>query len=402
MSRIRMSGLLLLALLLSCGPATLPPQPTPAAPTVGPSPKATAGGLVPTAGVEATAVPTPVPNEILLEAPSPGEAVSSPVEVRGWVRMSPFESTLLGRVLDARGNVLGQGPIQVAAEMGKPGTFSGRIFFQAATAGPGRVEVLEVSPKDGAVMTYAVVEVALAVSGRIDIPAAGSRATLPLHILARLGRPGERVVAALRWQDGTELARTYTLLEGEDGNGLLIESLWWEGKPPTAFPPTQPATLQIRTPEGAVLARQEITILHPDDPEVQTVTVYFLREEDLIPVQVHIPRTVRVGTAALEELLWGPPPDAPAGLGTALPLPPEVLRYPGRGPDWGPRVRLLSLTIQDGVALADFSRELRAYGGGSLRVMLIRQQIARTLLEFPTVREVVIAIEGETEGVLEP
>jgi len=58
--------------------------------------------------------------------------------------------------------------------------------------------------------------------------------------------------------------------------------------------------------------------------------------------------------------------------------------------------------IQDGVALADFSRELRAYGGGSLRVMLIRQQIARTLLEFPTVREVVIAIEGETEGVLEP
>ncbi|MGB9722918.1 MAG: Gmad2 immunoglobulin-like domain-containing protein [Chloroflexia bacterium] len=403
MSRIRWLGLFLLFLFLSCGPATptpTPPPATPAVPTVGP--KATSAVPAPTAGIEATPAPTPVPNEIRLESPSPGAVVFSPVEVRGWVRMSPFESTLLGRVLDGQGNVLGQGPIQVAAEMGQPGPFSGQIFFQVSIAGPGRVEVLEVSPKDGAVMTSAAVEVVLNPGGRIEIPAAGARTTLPLHILARLGRPGEPVVALLRWQDGTELARTYTLLEGEDGGGLLIESLWWEEKPPAAFPPTQPATLLLRTPEGTVLAQQEVVVLHPDDPDVQQVTLYFLRGEELAPVSVRIPRTVRVGTAALEELLWGPPPNAPAGLGTALPLPPEVLRYPGRGPDWGPRVRLLSLTIQDGVARADFSRELRAYGGGSLRVLLIRQQITRTLQEFPSVREVIIAIEGETEGVLEP
>jgi hypothetical protein len=34
--------------------------------------------------------------------------------------------------------------------------------------------------------------------------------------------------------------------------------------------------------------------------------------------------------------------------------------------------------------------------------MLLRQQIQQTLLQFPAVREVRIAIEGETEGVLEP
>jgi spore germination protein GerM len=56
----------------------------------------------------------------------------------------------------------------------------------------------------------------------------------------------------------------------------------------------------------------------------------------------------------------------------------------------------------DGVATADFSRELRAYGGGSLRVMLIRKQISQTLMQFPTVHTVRIAIEGQTEGVLEP
>ncbi len=401
MRRIGLVVLLIFLLSSSCGPAVIPPSPTPVRPTMGPSPKATAGGLAPTAEVGPTAAPTPVPNEIVLEFPRPGITVSSPVEVRGWVKMSPFESTLLGRVVDARGNLLGQGPIQVAAEMGQPGPFSGRIPFRADVAGPGRVEVLEISPKDGTVMTYAAVEVVLSSGARIEIPEAEARVTLPLHLLVRLGRPGENVVVTLRWQDGTEISRTYTLLEGEDGRGLLIENLWWEGPKPPALPPTQPATLEIRSPEGTVLAQQNLTVLHWDDPEVQSVTVYFVRGEEPVPVQVHVPRTVRIGTAALEELLWGPPPYE-AGLQTAIPLPAEVLRYPGRGPDWGPRVRLLSLKIESGIALADFSRELRAYGGGSLRVMLIRQQITRTLREFPTVQEVVIAIEGETEGVLEP
>lgn len=400
---MRRTGLVVLMLFIlpaSCGPATMPSPPTPTRPTVSPLPKTTAGGLAPTADIGPTAAPTPVPNEIVIEFPLPGATVSSPVEVRGRVKMSPFESTLLGRVLDAQGNLLGQGPIQVAAEMGQPGPFSGQIPFHTEAEGPGRVEVLEISPKDGAVMTYAAVEVVLSPAGRIEIPAAEARATLPLHLLARLGRPGEQVTVTLRWRDGTELSRTYTLLEGEDGRGLLIESLWWEGEPP-ALPPTQPATLEIRSLEGTLLARQELTVLRWDDPEVQPVTLYFVRGEELVPVQVYVPRTVRIGTAALEELLWGPPPYE-AGLQTAIPLPAEVLRYPGRGPDWGPRVRLLRLKIEGGIATADFSRELRAYGGGSLRVTLIRQQIARTLLEFPSVQEVVIAIEGETEGVLEP
>jgi len=62
----------------------------------------------------------------------------------------------------------------------------------------------------------------------------------------------------------------------------------------------------------------------------------------------------------------------------------------------------LKLTITDGTALVNLSPELRAYGGGSARVASIRAQIEATLRQFPSVSQVVIAINGETEGVLEP
>jgi spore germination protein GerM len=117
------------------------------------------------------------------------------------------------------------------------------------------------------------------------------------------------------------------------------------------------------------------------------------------PEYRRIPRTQAVGTAALELLLEGP---QQPGLSTSIPTPEEVQSYPGRQPDWGDRVRLLDLTIEDGVATANFSQEMRAYGGGSARVDMIRKQITQTLLQFPTVQEVRIAVEGEVETALQP
>jgi hypothetical protein len=37
-----------------------------------------------------------------------------------------------------------------------------------------------------------------------------------------------------------------------------------------------------------------------------------------------------------------------------------------------------------------------------VRAQLIREQITHTLLQFPTVREMRIAIDGQSEGVLQP
>jgi len=411
-----LGSLFLLLLLAACAPTA--PTPT-IGPDQAPSPVPPTAEVVPTAvsTVAPTAVPTvptagptPVPTGITITSPLAGTEVRSPIAVEGMVAVVPFESNLRGRVYDANGDVVGEGPITVQGSMGDPGAapFSGELDFTVTAAGPGIVEIAELSPKDGSIIVSATVAVALqaatAPAGTIEIPAADISATLPLHILAHVGRPGDEVVAALLWDDGSVLTRTYTLLEGQDGEGLLIESLWWQTDiPPLPFPPTQPATLEIRTAAGTLLAQQQLTVLSWDDEaNVQEVTVYFLTGEELHAATLIIPRTLRIGTAALEELLWGPPVNSEAGFITALPLPSDVLAYPGQGPNWGPRVRLLELTIEDGVATANFSREFRAYGGGSLRVTLIREQITRTLLEFPTVQEVVIAVEGETEGVLEP
>ena len=239
-------------------------------------------------------------------------------------------------------------------------------------------------------------------AGPIEIPAAGARVTLPLHILARIGQPGGQLIARLRWQDGTELMRVLPVLRGADGQGLVIGTLNWMNEGPPPQPATQPATLELLSGAGQLQARQTVTVLSTGDPDTQAITLYWVLGDAVAPVQQRVPRTARIGTAALDELLWGPGPPNLAGFTTALPTPEQVLSYPGRAPGWGPRVTLRSLTIVDGVATADFSPELRAYGGGSLRVRLIRQQISQTLLQFPTVREVRIAMAGQTEGVLEP
>jgi hypothetical protein len=238
----------------------------------------------------------------------------------------------------------------------------------------------------------------------LELPAPNQQVTLPIHILMHGDAPAARVSATLRWQDGTELHDSFTLLRGPDGLGLLVANLDWQNQlaPPT--PRTQPATLELRRATGEVLARRHLVVLAPDDPQTQQVELYWTVSgaEVLTPQRRSVPRTPTVGAAALEELLWGPPTMSQVGFSTAIPTPAEVLAYPGREPDWGLRVTLRSLVIRDGVATADFSQELRAYGGGSLRVQQIRAQVERTLRQFPSVRAVRIAVEGQVEGELQP
>ncbi|MCF7845259.1 MAG: GerMN domain-containing protein [Candidatus Pacebacteria bacterium] len=61
---------------------------------------------------------------------------------------------------------------------------------------------------------------------------------------------------------------------------------------------------------------------------------------------------------------------------------------------------LNSFRIEEKTAYADFSEELDA--SGSAMVMAIREQIEKTLLQFESVDDVVISINGETEEVLQP
>ena len=110
-----------------------------------------------------------VPRSITLEAPARNAVVREPVEVRGRVTVGPFENNLRGRVYDADGHVIGEGPVMVTPDvpgtLGGPGSFRGTIPVRAPHNGPARVEVAEVSMSDGSTMASANQQVTLRPGG---------------------------------------------------------------------------------------------------------------------------------------------------------------------------------------------------------------------------------------------
>ncbi len=115
------------------------------------------------------------------------------------------------------------------------------------------------------------------------------------------------------------------------------------------------------------------------DPEVSCTKVF--------PVERTVPETKAVGRAALEELLKGPTEAEKAdGYSTAI----------------NPGVGIKRLTIENGTARAEFDEQLEFQVGGSCRVAAIRWQIVETLKQFPTVKDVIISIDGRTEDILQP
>ena len=65
-------------------------------------------------------------------------------------------------------------------------------------------------------------------------------------------------------------------------------------------------------------------------------------------------------------------------------------------------VKVQKIELQDGVLTVDFSQALQEGVGGSCRVLALRAQIVETLKQFENVSEVVIAVDGETESILQP
>ncbi len=245
--------------------------------------------------------------------------------------------------------------------------------------------------------------------GRLMAPMVGENVTIPLYIAGRIGAPDQQVVARLRWADGTELNRQFTLLRDAEGSGLLTGNLEWIGAIAPPDPPTQPAVLEITDLRGQVLERSGVTVLGPGDPAARMVQLYWtIKGADVLAPQQRrvvvdrgLPRGVeeasrseidRLAYATVEELLHGPPIISQVGFATAIPTPEEVLTYPERGTRWGWRVALLFVHVADGVATVRLSPELLAYGQDPQRAQLIREQITYTLLQFAEVRRVSIRV----------
>jgi len=104
-------------------------------------------------------------------------------------------------------------------------------------------------------------------------------------------------------------------------------------------------------------------------------------------VERRIPKTSAVAQAALNELLQGPTnTEAEQGFITNI----------------NDGTKLKSIRIDNGTAYADFDSLLNLNVGGSCRVAAIRSQIESTLKQFPTVKNVIISVNGSTEYILEP
>ena len=118
-------------------------------------------------------VPTPTPEaNIVITVPAPGATVGSPVRISGSARV--FEATVVILVYDSQSKELVRQPAQ--ASIGGPawGSFQKDVTFSAPDeTGPGRIEVVSFSPKDGSVSERASVPVTLQARAS---PAAGDAA----------------------------------------------------------------------------------------------------------------------------------------------------------------------------------------------------------------------------------
>ena len=115
------------------------------------------------------------------------------------------------------------------------------------------------------------------------------------------------------------------------------------------------------------------------DPQISCDKVFYLERE--------VAKTPAIARRALEELLEGPSDlEKLAGFTTSI----------------NPGVTIQGLTIENETAKVDFSSKLEEAVGGSCRVTAIRAQITETLKQFPTVKNVIISIDGRTEDILQP
>ena len=131
---------------------------------------------------------------------------------------------------------------------------------------------------------------------------------------------------------------------------------------------------------GAQPPTATTTTATPTEPaEELTVRAYFVRDGRMGVATRTVERTTGVAAAALRELLAGPDAGERAGgLQNAVPQ----------------GTRLLGVTIDNGTATVDLSREFES-GGGSTSMLLRVAQVVHTLTQFPTVQRVRFEIEGE-------
>ncbi len=110
-------------------------------------------------------------------------------------------------------------------------------------------------------------------------------------------------------------------------------------------------------------------------------------QEQLARARREVPAVADIERMAINELLKGAlPHEEMEGLTTLI----------------NKETRIWSIEVEDVVAYVDFNEKLEEDVAGSAQVTIIRDQITKTLMEFDHIDEVVISINGERGGILQP
>ncbi|MCK9445388.1 GerMN domain-containing protein [bacterium] len=127
-------------------------------------------------------------------------------------------------------------------------------------------------------------------------------------------------------------------------------------------------------------------------PRESVIKLYFGKQGDnsctnLYSIEREIVKVEGIAKSTIEELLKGlTAEEKEAGYFTSI----------------NEGVKINSLTIVDGTAKIDFDGTLEKSVGGSCRVAAIRQQITQTLMQFSSIKKVIISVDGRTEDILQP
>lgn len=162
---------------------------------------------------------------------------------------------------------------------------------------------------------------------------------------------------------------------GEVGDGGTVS---------TTEPAPTTTTTTTETTHSTTTTAPSATTTTTVAEDTMKVRVYFSSNEQMCASTRDIPHTMEVGAAAMRALLEGPTDEEQeAGMVSNIP----------------DGTTFLGLTIDDGVATVDLSREYSS-GGGSLSMFMRLAQVVFTLTQFPTVEGVNFKLDGEAIEVL--
>ncbi len=167
------------------------------------------------------AAPSANEESIVIETPTPGTIVGSPVTVTGRINRLPNEGTLAYDILGEGTTNLGSGVFPVSGQPGEPARFTASLAFNLPPQGGAvRILISDREPGTGAYIAYSAVDVQVApppapAAISIDSPTSGATVSSSVLVSGSITRIPERGFLTIRMVDANEQ---------EIGNGAVMVS----------------------------------------------------------------------------------------------------------------------------------------------------------------------------------